>query len=88
MKRIFPIALFLLPIPSFALMEYTIQVAHNDDFFIINDEKFSAQTYCYSWDGFDEGNRVVFIEGSPYGACVNATIVSIDTGEKCELWCE
>lgn len=70
---------------SFARESYTIEVAHNDEFFIINGEKFESKTYCLGWD---EGDEVVFIEGSPFGACVSATLVNIDKKEKCEVWCE
>ena len=69
-------------------MQYEIQVAHNDEFFIINDEKFSAQTYCFASDGFDVGDYVVFLDGSPFGACATATIANPETGNTCELWCE
>jgi len=67
---------------------YVIEVAYNDELFIINGEKFSAQTYCYSWDGFDVGDNVVFLEGSPFGACATAIIANLETGNTCELWCE
>ncbi len=67
---------------------YVIEIAHNDEFFIINGEKFSAQTYCFASDGFDQGDYVVFLDGSPLGACATATIANPLTGETCELWCE
>lgn len=73
---------------SWAYTQYEIQVAHNDEFFIINDEKFSAQTYCFASDGFDQGDYVVFLDGSPLGACATATIANPATGGICELWCE
>jgi hypothetical protein len=55
---------------------------------IINDEKFSAQTYCFASDGFDQGDYVVFLDSSPLGACATATIANPATGGICELWCE
>lgn len=71
--------------PSNAREEYIIEVAHNDSFFIINDEKYEAQTYCLGWE---EGDRVIFIEGSPFGACVSAELYNLDKKETCNVWCE
>ena len=64
---------------------YEIEVSHNDELFIINGEKFEAKTYCFN---MEEGDEVIFIEGSPSGACVSATVVNLRTKKKCELWCE
>ena len=64
---------------------YEIEVAHNDEFFIINGEKFEAQTYCLGWE---EGDQVLFLDGSPYGACASATLMNLRTREKCDVWCE
>ncbi len=64
---------------------YEIEVAHNDELFIINGEKFKAQTYCLGWG---EGDQVLFLEGSPYGACASATLLNLRTREKCDVWCE
>lgn len=64
---------------------YEIEVSHNDELFIINGEKFEAQTYCFN---MEEGDRVIFIEGSALGACASATLVNLRTKEKCEVWCE
>ena len=64
---------------------YEIEVAHNDELFIINGEKFEAQTYCFN---MEEGDRVIFVDGSPLGACSSATLMNLRTKEKCEVWCE
>jgi hypothetical protein len=64
---------------------YEIEVAHNDEFFVINGEKFEAQTYCLGWE---EGDEVIFLDGSPYGACASATLLNLRTEEKCDVWCE
>ena len=64
---------------------YLIEAAHNDDLFIINGEKYEAQTYCLGWD---EGEEVLFIEGSPYGACASAKLYNLDRRESCDVWCE
>lgn len=64
---------------------YTIETSHNDELFIINGEKFEAQTYCFNMEKDDE---VMFLEGSPYGACASATLLNLRTREKCEVWCE
>jgi hypothetical protein len=64
---------------------YRIEVSHNDDLFVINGEKFSAKTYCFN---FDEGDEVMFIEGSASGACASAKILNLRTKQVCEVWCE
>jgi hypothetical protein len=64
---------------------YEIEVSHNDELFIINGEKFEAKTYCFN---MEEGDQVIFIEGSALGACATATVVNLRTKNKCELWCE
>jgi hypothetical protein len=64
---------------------YEIEVAHNDELFIVNGEKFEAQTYCLGWE---EGDEVLFLDGSPYGACASATLLNLRTREKCSVWCE
>ena len=64
---------------------YEIEVAHNDELFIINGEKYEAQTYCMGWEA---GERVIFIEGSEFGACASAKLLNIDRSETCEVWCE
>lgn len=64
---------------------YEIEVSHNDELFIINGEKFEAKTYCFN---MEKGDPVIFLEGSPFGACVSAVIVNLRTREKCEVWCE
>jgi len=64
---------------------YVIEIAHNDDLFIINGERFEAQTYCLGWE---KGDRVLFLEGSPFGACASAELYNLRTREKCSVWCE
>ena len=68
-----------------AATEYVIEVSHNDELFIINGEKFEAQTYCF---GMEEGDKVIFLEGSPYGACASAEILNLRTKKICKVWCE
>ena len=64
---------------------YEIEVSHNDELFIINGEKYAAQTYCF---GFNEGDQVIFLEGSPYGACATAEILNLRNKKTCKVWCE
>jgi hypothetical protein len=64
---------------------YEVEVSHNDELFVINGEKFEAQTYCFD---IEEGDKVIFLEGSPYGACASAEILNLRTKEVCEVWCE
>ncbi len=65
--------------------EYTIELAQNDELFIINGERFQAQVHCLGWM---EGDRVTFLEGSPYGGCFSALLYNLNNGEKCHVWCE
>lgn len=65
--------------------EYTIELAQNDELFIINGERFQAQVHCLGWM---EGDRVIFLEGSPYGGCFSALLYNSNNGEKCHVWCE
>jgi len=64
---------------------YTIETSHNDELFIINGEKFEAQNYCFN---MEEGDAVVFLDGSPYGACASATLLNLRTRQKCATWCQ
>jgi hypothetical protein len=64
---------------------YVIEVSYNDEFFIINGEKFKARTYCFS---MNEGDRVIFLSGSPRGACSSAEVLNLRTQRTCRLWCE
>lgn len=77
--------LFVVPVSSYATTAYEIEAAVNDEKFIINGESFEAKTYCLSWD---EGDRVIFLEGNANGVCVSAALYNIDRKEKCEVWCE
>jgi hypothetical protein len=65
--------------------QYEIEVSHDDELFIINGEKFEAKTYCFN---MLEGDKVIFLEGSPYGACASAELLNMRTKDVCEVWCE
>lgn len=73
------------PVSSNGHTQYEIEVAHNDEFFIINGEKYEAKTYCLGWD---IGEYVIFLEGSEYGACASAKLYNTYRDETCEVWCE
>jgi hypothetical protein len=79
------LAITLPPHRAYALETYVIEVSHNDELFIINGEKFEAQSYCFD---VEAGDPVVFIDGSPNGVCVSATVLNLRTQEKCDVWCE
>jgi len=64
---------------------YAIEASANDETFVINGELFKAKTYCFN---FDKGDRVKFVQGSPLGACVSATLLNLRSGKVCEVWCE
>ena len=79
------ISIVLVQFPAIAVTDYEIEAASNDETFIINGEAFKAHTYCLGWEKDD---RVVFLEGSPNGACASATLYNRRTKETCEVWCE
>lgn len=64
---------------------YTIDFSHNDELFIINGEKFKAKTYCF---GMEQGDRVFFVEESPFGACTSAKLINTRNEKLCDVWCE
>ena len=68
-----------------AAENYEIDGIVNDETLIINGEVFKAQTYCLNWE---KGDSVLFIEGSPAGACATATLFNLNRKEACEVWCE
>lgn len=63
------ILLVILSLSSFAVTEYKIEVSHNDKLPNINGERYEAQTYCFNTE---EGDTVIFLDGSAYGACATA----------------
>lgn len=64
---------------------YPVQKIIENEVFIINGYRYEAMTVC---EGIDEGDWVVFLQGSPYGACSSAVIQSLHNGAKCSLWCD
>ena len=64
---------------------YLIEVAHNDELFVINGEKYEAKTYCLGWE---EGEAILFLEGGAFGACASAKLLNLDREDVCEVWCE
>lgn len=53
--------------------------------FEINGLSFSARTTC---PDLRAGDRVVFVSGSPHGACTTAVVENERSGRQCDLWCE
>jgi hypothetical protein len=64
---------------------YLVQASANDETFVINSEAFKAKTYCFN---LNKGDRVIFISGSPSGACASARLLNVKTGRTCDAWCE
>ena len=77
--------LVLCSLPAMARDRYEIEVSVNDEKFVINGELFEAKTYCFD---MEEGDLVVFIEGSPNGVCVSAKFINLRNGNVCGVWCE
>ena len=69
------------------MTQHYIQTSHNDEIFIINDEIFEAQTYCFN---MEEGDPVIFLDGSSasMGICVLTKILNRRTNQVCSVWCE
>jgi hypothetical protein len=64
---------------------YVIEASADDETFVINGQVFKAKTYCFD---FDKGDRVIFLEGSPLGACASAKLLNLRTEKICDCWCE
>lgn len=78
-------ALFIGSNTMSASSEYRIDVSHDDELFVINGEKYEAKTYCFN---MQEGDKVIFLEGSAFGACASAKILNLRTNKVCEVWCD
>ena len=53
--------------------------------FIINGNLYEAKTHCL---GMRQGDRVIFLEGSPDGECQTAKIKDLETGVVCFFYCD
>lgn len=84
-KKVYKVDLLRSPSSCRSPSTHQIEAAANDEVFIINGEKFEAQTYCLGWS---EGENVIFIDGSEYGACASATLFNVNNFEICDVWCE
>lgn len=85
MKFLTILGALLLSTSSHAATAYEVEASSNDEIFVINGEKYEAKTYCFN---VDEGDKVIFLEGSPYGACASAKFLNLRTKKTCEVWCE
>lgn len=84
-KLILLITLFFFNNAAFSATEYLVEKAVKDETFIINGEVFKAKTFCMD---LHEGNKVIFIDGSPLGVCVSARVLNLNSKTTCDLWCE
>lgn len=85
LKKAFFISLVCFSSIAMSATTYEIEKSIDDEIFIINGEVFKAKTYCF---GMDEGDDVIFIKGSAFGACASATIYNTSSEKTCEVWCE
>lgn len=70
---------------AIAASTHEVEAINNiEDKLVINSELFEVQTYCF---GFEEGDRVIFIEGDANGVCASAEIFNIRNKNTCRLWC-
>ena len=79
------LATILFSTTLYAANSHMVDKSINDEIFIINDETYEAKSYCFN---VEEGDQVVFIEGSAYGACATAEFINLRTRQRCEVWCE
>ena len=68
-KSLFSVEILRAPQRCSSSSTHPIEIAYNDEKFIINGEMFEAQSYCMGWNA---GDSIVFLGGSAYGACVSA----------------
>lgn len=83
--KLLGISILLLFSSAVASNSYEIESSKNDETFVINGNVFKAKTYCF---GFEEGDKILFVEGSPDGICSSATLYIFRLRKKCEVWCE
>ncbi len=88
MQQIYKLIFIIIVLTSFssnASTSYPIEkVIEDDEVFIINGEKYSAQTDCFNWE---EDDDIIFIEGSE-GACSSAKLYNKNKNSVCNVWCE
>ena len=84
-RRFLTVAILAFAFSANAAASYVIEVSHNDVIFIINGGKYEAKTYCFN---MKKGDRVIFLEGSPLGACASAKLLNLRTNKICKVWCD
>jgi ribosomal protein S17 len=70
--------------PSVVAMSY-VQASPSAGSFLIDGIAFHAKVPC---SDLRDGDPVIFLEGTPTGACVSAQILNVRSEEACELTCE
>lgn len=85
MKYLFFVFSLLFFNNAYSYQLYEVEKEINDEIFIINGEQFKAKTYCFN---LEEGDNVIFLDGSPFGACASAQLFDVNSEEICEVWCE
>lgn len=70
---------------AFGANAYLLEHSSNDELFIVNGEVYKAKTYCFN---MRQNDKILFLEGSPFGACATAKLYNLRTKETCEVWCE
>jgi hypothetical protein len=65
-------------------MTYKIQKI-DEKILTINKQRYEIIRSC---TGFNEGDMVTFIKGSPHGLCETATFVHNRSSERCQVWCD
>lgn len=88
MKKLIIVAATLLASSTtFAGPRYTIQAVTDDEKLVINGDVYEPRG-LRPISGFDEGDTVEFIEGTP-GLCTSAMLLSRSYGGKVmKVWCE
>lgn len=85
------LALLLLASPAHAeVYRYVVVANLDDDKLLLVDaygENFivEARVYCWEHRGFARGN--ILLSSENLDLCVSSTLISVKTGESCEVWC-
>jgi hypothetical protein len=52
---------------------------------LVNGVEFAAKGFCHD---YQFGDSVIFLNGSPEGACTEALLLNLRNNESCDVWCQ
>ncbi|GEM_PF-4486263 len=82
--------LLLLIFQSVALAteNYVVDESIDDQIFIINGTKFTAQDVCLNVKPGDEVYFTQIGQRDPFNGCAEAEFINLSNQELCNVWCE